>query len=637
MLQSIRDRTSGIVAGFIIALLVVPFAFWGIQSFSGGGGDPVVVKVGSEKIKESQFRRAYEQRYQQYLQLMGDNFNAADFKQAEFQKTVLDDMTRESQLRQHADKLGYHADDASLFKSISAIPAFQSDGKFNTQAYRTMLGAQGLTPERFEAQMRRSLEIDQMREAITDTAFMVPVERDQLMQAVGQLRLVRYAELNVGSYAGKIQISDDAAKQQYEDSKSQYMAPERIKLSYVELSQDNLPTAKAPSDDELKALYSAEKAGRFTTPEQRKVSHILIKFGADKAAAKKKAEAIKAQLDGGADFVALAKQDSEDAGSKAKGGDLGWLKRGDMPESFEKTEWSLKKGETSDPVETEFGWHLIHIDDIKPATVKPFDDPDVKRELTQLYQNKEKQQHFQDLSDKLDQLAFENPTSLEPVAKQLGLKVETTDWFTREGGEGIAANDAVKQTAFSQEVLKDDENSKPITLNDSTLVVVRKNQYDAPRQRTFDEVKDQVIKSMQEAQGKTQAEADAKAMIADLKAGKSLDEVAKAKSAEVKDAGALSSNDTNADPALVKAAFKIPHPADGKDSYGEATLKDGNLAVMVLSKIVPAPAQAMPSAAQFNQLAAGKEYEAFRDNLADEIKVKIVNSPADAIPDPESE
>jgi peptidyl-prolyl cis-trans isomerase D len=628
MLQSIRDRTSGLVAGFIVALLVVPFAFWGVQSFTGGGGDPVVAKVGSEKIKESQFRRAYEQRYQQYLQLMGENFRADQFDQGKFQQSVLDDMTQESLLRQQADKLGYRANDAILFNAISAIPAFQSDGKFNTEQYRAMLARQNMTPQRFESQLRQSLEIDQMREAITDTAFMPPVERQQLMEVAGQQREISYALLDIARYAEKATVSDDAVKQRYEDTKSQYMAPERIKLAYVELSQDTLPAAAAPDQDVLKVLYDAEKGSRFTSAEQRKVSHILINFGPDKSVAKKKAEAIEAKLKAGADFAALAKSDSDDVGSKAKGGDLGWLKRGDMPSSFEKAAWSLGTGETSGPVETEFGWHLIHIDQIKPSSVKPFTDAEVQQQLTELYRTREKQKQFEEASNKLEQLAFENPTSLEPVAKALGLKVRTTDWFTRAGGSDLAANDAVKEAAFSPEVLKDGENSKPLAVGDSRLVVIRKDQYEAPRQRTFDEVADQVRRAMREEQGRTEAQADAKAMLASLEAGKPLAEVAAALGAEVKDVGALRRDDTTQDSALVEAAFKLPHPTGDKPRFGEARLSNGDVAVLVLSKIHPPPPEAMPrDPGQFNQLAAGMEYEAYRSRLAEQIKVKIVNAP----------
>lgn len=640
MLQSIRDRTSGLVAGFIVAIIVVPFAFWGVESFMTGGGDPVVAKVGSEKIKESQFRRTYEQRYQQYLQLMGDNFRADQFDQNRFRQSVLDDMTQEAMLRQYTREAGYHANDALLFNAISSIPAFQSDGKFDTETYKAMLARQNLTPQRFEAQLRESLEIDQMREAVVDTAFMADVERKQLLQLAGQQRQLSYALFDLAKYEAQIVVADADVQKRYEDTKSQYMAPERIKLAYVELSPAAVAVAAAPGEDVLKVLYDAEKDSRFTTPEERKVRHILINFGADKSASEKKAEDLDAQLKGGADFAALAKANSDDAGSKTSGGDLGWLKRGQMPESFEKALWSLKSGETSAPVETEFGWHLIRVDEIKTSAVKPFNDPTVQAELTELYRNREQQKHFQELSDKLEQLAFENPSSLDAVAKELNLQVQTTDWFTRAGGSGLAAEDAVKEAAFSTEVLKDGENSKPLAIGDSKLVVVRKAEYEAPRERSFDEVADQVRSALRAEQAKAKAQADAKALLAALKGGATLaDAVKAAPAAEFKDAGSLRRDNRGEDPALVEAAFKLPHPKEGALSYGEATLGNGSVAVLALNKVeTPAP-EALPpeAAAQFNQLAAGQEFNAYRRRIGDEIKVKIINAPqAEAPVSPES-
>lgn len=629
MLQSIRDRTSGIVAGFIIAIVAVPFAFWGVQSFTGGGGDPVIAKVGSEKIKESQFRRAYEQRYQQYLQLMGDNFRADQFDQARFRQSVLDDLTQESMLRQYTAKAGYRANDAELYAAIAAIPAFQADGKFDGQAYRERLAQQGLAPQRFEAQLRESLEIDQMREAITDTAFMPAVERQQLMQIAAQQREASYALFDLARYEALQTVDDAAAKARYEENKSQYLAPERIKLAYVELSPDTLPTAAAPDRDVLKVLYDAEKDGRFTTPEERKVRDILVKLGADKDAAEKRAQGIAAQLKNGADFATLAASSSDDPLSSKEGGQLGWIRRGQLPDAFDKAAWSLKAGETSDPVLVESAWHLIRVDEIKPAIVKPFEDPDVQQALVELYQNREKQKHFEELSDKLEQLAFENPTSLEPVAKELGLTIQATDWFTRAGGSDLAANDAVKEAAFSAEVLKDGENSKPITVGDSKLVVVRKAEYEAPRQRSFEEVADQIRQALRTEAAKAKAAADAQAMLEALKGGQTLEQAAAAKQVEVKDLGALRRDERSQDRALVDAVFKLPRPKDGAASYGEATLGNGSIAVLALRRIDLPPAEALPADAggQFDQLAAGIEFQAYRGRIADQIKVKIVNPP----------
>lgn len=629
MLQSIRDRTSGLIAGFVVAIIVVPFAFWGVESFIGGGGDPVVAKVGGEKIHESQFRQNYEQRYQQYLQLMGENFRADQFDAERFRNSVLDDMTQESMLRQYTEDAGYGANDAVLFRAITTIPAFQVDGKFDANAYKAALANQGLTPERFESQLRRSLEIDQMREAVVDTAFMTPVEVRQLLQLAGQTREAAYALFPLSAYQGKVVVSDDEAKARFEETKDQYMAPERIKLAYVELAPDTVGDVAAPSADVLKLLYDAEKDSRFTGAEERKVRHILVGFGADKGAAEKKAEGYAEQIKGGADFATLAKAHSDDAGSKAGGGEIGWLKRGQMPDSFEKALWSLKAGETSKPVETEFGWHLIHVDQIKAATARPFDDAEVQSELVELYRNRERQKHFQDVTEKFEQLAFENPASLDAVSKELKLQVQTTDWLTRAGGSGIAAEAAVQQAAFSPEVLKDGENSKPIPVGENKLVVVRKAEYEAPRQRSFDEVAAQLRSQLQDDKAKAQVLVDAQTVLKAVQDGKTLSEAVAGKTAEIKSPGRIRRDDRGVDPALVAELFKLPRPASGKQSYGQVQLANGDVAVLALSSIdTPSASEVQAGEAQrFSQLAAGMEFQAYRNRIASQVKVERVNAP----------
>lgn len=629
MLQTIRDRTSGLIAGFVVTLIVVPLAFWGVESFVGGGGDPVVAKVGSQKIHDSQFRRAYEERYQQYLQLMGDSFRADQFDQAGFRKTVLDDLMQESLLRQYAQDAGYRAGNAVLFEAITSIPAFQANGSFDRDTYKAVLARQGLNPERFEAQLRQSLEIDQMRAAVVDTAFMTPVEVRQLIQLATQERELSVAILPLAKYQTQAAISDEDAQRRYEETKAEYTAPERVKLAYIELSADTLPDAPAPGPDVLKVLYDAEKDGRFTTPEQRKARHLLVNFGADKAASRKKAEALAAQIKNGADFAALAMAQSDDKGSKASGGDLGPLRRGQMPEAFEKVLWSLRAGEVSEPVETDFGWHLIRVDEIQPASAKPFDDPDVQSELVDLYRAREHQKHFQDMAEKIEQLAFENPASLDAVATEIQQSVQFTDWFTREGGTGIAANDAVKTAAFSDEVIKDGENSKPIVLSDSRLVVIRKAEYEAPRQRSFEEVAETIRAQLREEQALTRAQDDAKALLADARSGTAFAAAAAAHGADLREMGKLRREDRIADAALLNELFKLPKPQGGAVSYGQTRLSNGDIAVLAFTGVTLPSTDALADAesSRFAQLAAGLEFQAYRDLIAKEIKIKLVNPP----------
>ncbi len=631
MLQVIRDRLTGWVTWFVVGMIGVPLAFFGVDALRTGGGDPVMVKVGDQEIHESQFKAAYEQRYQQMQQLMGDRFRADQFDQVRFRQAVLNDMQQESMLRQFTHDAGYRATDAQVFDRLKEIPVFQKDGKFDTQTYTETLTRYGQTPQRFEAQQREAIAGEQMREVVLDTAFVTDVEAAQAFQLAGQQRQLAYAVLDPVKYEGQVTVTEEQAKARYEEQKSRYMAPERVKLAYVELSLDSMPKGTPPKDDALKVIYDAEKGARYSTPEERKARHILVNFGADKAASKKKIEGLAGQLKGGADFAELAKKNSDDPGSKDAGGDLGWVRTGQMVQKFEKALFDLNKGETSGPVETEFGWHLIRLDDVKAAATKAFEDPEVHQQLVDLYQTREAQRHFQELQEKLETLAFENPTSLEVPARDLNLKIETTDWITRAGGQGITANDAVKQAAFSNEVIKDGDNSKPIASGANKVVVIRKSDYEAPRQKGYEEVADAVKADLKTELARAKAQADADEIVKAANAGTPLADALKAKNLELQSPGLIKRDNATVDRAVVQALFKLPRPAAGKPQFGEAKLASGGVAVLALAAVQdPEPqakAEADTTRKQQHDVVAGAEFAGYRKQIENVVKIKVVKAP----------
>ena len=642
MLQAIRDKTTGWITWFVVGLIVVPFAFWGIESFNTGGGDPVVVEVGSQEIRQSQFQAAYQQRYQQLQQMMGERFRADLFDQKLFREAVLNDLKQESMLRQYSHDAGYRATDATLVNYLSTIPAFQVDGKFDTEAYKAALSRVGRAPEVFEAELRDSLTIEQMREAVVNSAFVTPAETAQAYRLREQQRWLSYAVFDSSGYAAKVNVTDEQMKSRYESDKAKYMAPERIKLAYVELALDTLPKVEAPATDVLKVIYDAEKDSRFSTAEERRARHILVNFGADKDAARKKIEGLAAQITAGQDFAAIAQANSDDPGSKGSGGDLSWVRRGQMVEKFEKALFALgKAGEVSQPVETEFGWHLIRLEEIKPAMTQAFESAEVQRQLIELYQTREQQRHFQEKSEKLEQLAFENNASLEIPAKELGLSVQTTDWITRAGGPGIASIDAVKQAAFSAEVVKDDENSKPLPAGDNRVVVIRKAAYEAPRQKTFEEVVDAVRADTIAAAARAQAQADAAEVLKQVKAGTPLADAVKARGVELQSPGLIKRNQPGVDRAIVDALFKLPRPTPPAAQFKDVSLANGNVAVIGLSAVQdgvfdPNAGESVQAQGQLREVLAGNEFAGFRKQIEDTIKVKVVNALAEeAAPQPE--
>lgn len=634
MLQSIRDRLTGPIVWFVIGLIAIPFAFWGIDSFSSGGNsDPVLAKIGDSKITQGQFRQAYEQRYQQYRSLLGENFRADLFDQGQFRSSILDDMVQESALRQFARDSGYRASDATLRDFLTSVPAFQKDGKFSADTYKQLLERQGLKADRYESQVRESLVIEQLRASVQETAFVTPADAWEAFRLENQARSITVVPVAAAGFREQVKVSDEQIASRYESDKAQYMAPERIKLAYVELDRTKLQPAEAPAAEALKTIYDAEKDARFGSAEERRASHILVAFGADKSVAKKKAEDLLAQLRAGGDFAKLAESNSEDPGSKTKGGDLGWIKKGMMVPRFEEAVFGLKAGEIAGPVETEFGWHLIRLDELKAAATRPFDDQTVQTELLEAYRTREADRRFQELSAKLEQLAFEKP-DLAAVAQELGLTVQNTDWFARAGGAGIAALDPVKQAAFSPEVLTDGENSKPLTASPDSVVVIRKSEYEPARQKPLDEVRDAVREAVTVSEASRLAKAAAEALLAEVKGGAELKVAATARKLEVKYSGDAKRRQADVDAAVLEAAFKLPRPEAGKAEV--RMVETGRDAVVLaLSAVIDPPRAEGKDAAldeersRLRDSLAGAEFAAYRKSVEDEVKVKIVNPPAD--------
>jgi len=641
MMQQIRDSLNGpLIVGVLLAIIGIPFAFSGIEGYFQSNANPTIAKIGDTKITQDQLRRAYDQRYRQLQQLLGENFRADQINPQRMRENVLQDMVQDALLRAEARNSGYRAGDAALRDYLTAVPAFQDSGKFSPERYRQLLAQNGYTPDSFEAQQRDSLIVDQLRDSILGSAVVTADEAALATRLAKQERDFSYLQFDPAKYLPTVNITPEQVAARYEERKATLQAPERMKLAYVELSQGSIQKAEAPGADILKTLYEAEKS-RFTTPETRRASHILVNFGADKDAARKKIESLSAKLKSGSDFAELAKSVSDDTGSKDKGGDLGIVKRGDglLPPKFEAALYAMNAaGEVSEPVETEFGWHIIKLTELVPAHTEAFEAPAVQKALTDLYVNKDLQAKVQEKTQQLEQLAFENESTLEPVAKALGLSVQTTDWFTRAGGAGIAATPAVIEAAFSRDVLTDGVNSKPIALDADRLVVIRKAEYEAPRQRELAEVEATLREALRNEEARKLADADAAKALADIKAGKSIDEVAASIGATVQKQDGVTRNKSGVGLALLQTAFKLPRPVGAAVSAGNATLEDGAVALIAVSSVRDGREkdghERDTELATLRDARAGAEFNAYREALKKTIKVEVKAVPAEEAPLP---
>lgn len=633
-LQGMKDKMTGPIVWGIVGLLCVVFAVWGIgASPLFGGSDPTLVKVGGAKITQTEYQNAYNRSYQQMLQMMGNNFNPSDIDQSRFRQEVLRDLVEQTLLQQYAGRLGYEASDASVYGYVSQMPEFQDNGQFSPQAYKSALAQSGMVPQQFEAQVRQALRVQELRDSIVATAFVVPKQTAATWAVLHETRDVDEVLFSPSKYATQVRVTDAQVQRYYDAHKSDFIAPQQVKLAYLELSQTAMAAAAKPSADALKAIYEAQKAQRFTSPAQRQASHILIAFNGNEGKARATAETVEHKLAAGDSFAALAKAYSDDAGSKDKGGDLGWLSPGMTEAGFNDALFGLAKvGDVSAPVKTKFGWDIIRLDAERPAHVQAFSDPAVQAKLLETYRSTAGAKEYDAASTRLANLAFENPNSLDAAAKALDLKVQTTDWVTRKGGEGVAAHQAVLEAAFSSEVLKEGENSKPITIGPSVQVVIRKLAEKPERQLALDEVEDRIRMQLVSEDAQARAKAAADGLVAAVTSGRPLAPTASEAGVKVTSLTGLERTAKN-DPALLSAAFDLPEAATGHaPSATVVRLGDGDYAALVLRSVTQPKApeggpQLTRVAKGYSQLLAGGEFDAYRADMQSVVRVKHEKSP----------
>lgn len=630
MLQSFRDRLTGPLVWVVIGLISIPFAFWGIDSFRTGSQEPPIAEVGDDEITSRQFEAAYQQRYQQFQSMMGDQFRPEMVPQVQFRESVLDDLIQESVLRQSAAAQGYRSSDQAVFEYLSTIPAFQVDGRFSAESYRAVLAQEGLNPATFEAQVRDALVTDQLRQAVTETAFVTPQDAAAAIRIRTQVREVSVARFSAERYRQSVTVTEEQVAERYERDREGFRSPERVKLEYVELDRNRLPVAEDPGDEVLKVIYDSESASRFSTPETLRARHLLIAFGADKSAARARAESLLERIRSGEAFEALAKAESEDPGSAEQGGDLGEVQRGAFDPKLEDALFESPVGEVRGPVETDFGWHLIRVDAREPARTRGFDEPEVRQQILELFRVREGERRFQEQREQLEQLAFEKTGALAPVATELGLELQTSDWFTRAGGTGIAAEAGVLQVAFTPEILEAGENSSPVPIGTDRLVVVRKAEYEAPRERALEEVSAEIRAGLLGEQVSAEMRRLADEAAARIVAGEPVAAVLDPAGASLAFEGVVSRVSRDVPAEVVAAAFQLPRPAPGQVATRSVALSDGDLALLVLKLVidVPVPGSEDPALererARLRDSVAGAEFASYRETLESAVEVKVL-------------
>lgn len=586
MLTTIREKIQGLLATIVIALIAIPFAFWGIDSYFDNNASNTVAEVNGAPISAERYREAFDQRVRAMQQMMGGRVDARLFNDPGFKRQVLESLVDEVLVVQAAQDAGYRISDAQLSEEVATIPQFQRDGRFDSAQYQAALRNAGYTSARFEQGMRQDLLAQQFGGGYGETAVVGAEQVNALIKMEDQQREYRYVLFPSTRYLAKAQVPESAIAEYYQSHPDEFKTVERVRLQYVRLSVDQLKAEVNVSEDELRAAYDDEGA-RFATAEERRASHILIEVppnadAATQAAAQKRADELYARARKGEDFAKLAREYSKDSGSAAKGGDLGFSPRGAFVKEFEDTLFAMKPGEISKPVKTQYGFHIIKLTAVKPGTRKPL--AEAKVELEQQLRQRKAEERFYELSERLNDLLYEQPDSLQPAAQALGLKIEQTDWLARGSNTGLFTNPRIAETAFSAEILQQKRNSDAIEAGPNSVIALRVLEHQPAVVRPLPEVREQITAKLKREQARDEAIKAGEAALAQLKSGSALPMIAKGAGMPL--AGAQTSTRQPAkagaraaDARLVAALFAAPRPSANKPSAGGVALGDEGYAV----------------------------------------------------------
>ena len=596
MMQLIRDRAQGLVVWTIVGLIIMTFAVVGLGSYLSGTANNAVASVDGNEISQNEFQRAYRNYQDRLQQMLGTSYRSDLFKPAMLKQEVINGLVNQRLLSQYLEDEKIYPADQLIAEEIHNIPAFKDEqGQFSNERYQELVGRQGLSPAGFEANLARDIAGQQVSTALSKTAFVTSKEIAAYQRLKHQQRDMGYLLLEKSAYLGKVIPGDEEVEKYYQANLNQFMTQEKIKLNYVELDLTKRSANISIDDAKVKEQYQTNQNAYLKEAEQRKASHILIKVNkdTDDEAAKKKLSAILADYKAGTPFSELAKQNSQDPGSAKQGGDLGFFGKGAMDKAFEDTAFNLGKGDISQPVKSRFGYHLILLTDVKPAEHRSYEE--VKNQIRKELQMESAEQDFYVDAEKLDNLSYDAPESLNAIVDELGLQQQQSELMGRQGGRGILSNPKIIEVAFSDEVLNQGRNSAVIEISNTHLVVVRLAEHKPAIQRPLSEVKPVITKRLQTQTAQDQAAKDAQAVLGIIKAGGKATEWSNQNRKGRWNTIGFIGREAKFDPVKDKAVelsaeirqklFTMPHPKDEQAVADTMTLQNGDTAVLLLYKI----------------------------------------------------
>ena len=566
LMQKMHDGFKGWIAYLVLGAVASTFVLWGINWTLATPN--YAAKVNGHEIAANDVRESYQRQLAQLER--GNSGGVDDVQRAMLKKRVLDEFVASEALITRVDELGYRVSDGELLKAMAQIPAFQVDGKFDQSHAIAVLKAQGRSIPEIEALIRRQVQLEQLDSAMRASSFATPTELKQMRTLMLQQRELGWVVVPAARFAADAVPDAAALKTYYDAHKAEYMTPETVTLRYVEINLADLAAKVTVTDEQLRSFFEEQKAKNpqgYDQPEQRRVRHILIQVSSpqDDAAAKAKAEALLKRAQAGEDFAALAKQYSQDAGSAAQGGDLGWSERRVWVAPFADAAFRMKPGEISGPVKTQFGYHILKLEGVQPASQKTFEQS--KSDLEAEYRRNAAERDFSGLQDQVADAALQSGADIAVVARKTGLPVlEVKDFSRADGGGGLGKAPKVIEAAFSADVL-DGHLSSIVEVTKGRGVVLTASDHKMPQQKPLEAVRADVTAAWKKQRGVELAKAAADAAATRLKQGATWEAEAKLLGGTVQAPHFVGRSDQAVPREIAAAGFAAPRPAVQPAAY----------------------------------------------------------------------
>jgi peptidyl-prolyl cis-trans isomerase D len=627
MLQRIRDGLHGRkwLAWLALFPIAAIFIFWGGSNsldFNGSSRQDAAI-VDGDKIPATEATKAWSETQARWSQQFGTEIPAE--QRARIQDNILEQLVLQKLLENRLDAEHFHVSEGRVLAEIQNVPAFKgADGKYDPSLAKQLLQSNGISELEFFKEQRKQLLLNQLQAGIGNSYFLTPAEQQRLSNLENEEREVEYAQFKAEQFADTNPIDDAAIKAYYDKNGDRFMTTESVSLEYAELRLEQLASQVAPTEADLKKVYE-ENRGNYVLDERRRARHILIPLnGDDDAGARKQAESVLAEARAGKDFADLAKKYSKDS-TATDGGELGFVQKKDFPGPFGDTLFGMKVGDIAGPVKSQFGYHLIKLEEIQAGEAKPFEA--VRGELDSQYRQDKSAELFGERQDQVGALLEKGEDDLDKIAKDLNLTRGSIAQFLRGGGaEPLGSSPELQQVVFDDSTLNQGKIGGPVALGEDRLVLVKVTGHHKAEVKPLDQVRAEIVTLLTHDRGVAAAKAAAEGLEKKLEGGEKLATAAAAAKLTAEPARFISRGDPSIPAALRTAVFEAPRP-EGKPVVRSATLDDGSTAVFVVSRTRTGDTKANPQLAlqqniMLSQRAAAGDIAAYVNEAKRKAKIE---------------